>query len=186
MNIDLYNKNNFKIKSFIIINSISSFLCLLWFNNKISTKNHLLLELFLLFTKTPVEYYCNNLSNDIIFHHTCMIIGSTLVMNKKFSYYADIISVMQIIHIPLTSYYCHKLLKLKKKKNKYFYNSYLLTWLPCSIYRNTNIIKIAYKSIYNRNINNSILLSLFSLGFIYLDYSWTPWNKYKQLIKNII
>ena len=115
MLIDFYNKNNFKIKSFITINSISSFLTLLWFNNKISTKNHLLLELFLLFTKIPIEYYCNNLSSDIIFHHTSMIIGSSLVMNKKFSYYADIISVMQIIHMPLTCYYCHKLLKLKKK-----------------------------------------------------------------------
>ena len=186
MIIDFYNKNNFKIKSFIIINSISSFLSLLWFNNKISTKNHLLLELFLLFAKIPVEYYCDNLSNDIIFHHTSMIIGSTLVMNKKFSYYADIISIMQIIHIPLTSYYCHKLLKLKKKTNKYFYNSYLLTWLPSSIYRNIYMTKIACRSIYDGNINNSILLSLFSLGFIYLDYSWTPWNKYKQLIKNTI
>ena len=120
MTTDLYNKNNFKIKSFIIINSISSILSLLWFNNKISTKNHILLELCLLFAKIPVEYYYNNLSNDIIFHHTSMIICSTLVMHKKFSYYADIISIMQIIHIPLTSYYCHKLLKFKKKNINIF------------------------------------------------------------------
>ena len=116
METKLYKKQDFKIKAFILYNSISSFLSISCFCNKINTKTHLLLELFLLSTKIPIEYYTNNLSIDIIFHHLCMIIGSTLVFNKQFSSYANIVSVMQIIHIPLTSYYIHRLMKLKKKK----------------------------------------------------------------------
>jgi hypothetical protein len=184
------SKNNIKIKKLqiytnIIINSLSSFSTGLWLLNKLPTKLHLLIEIFLLSTKTPIEYYCNNLNKNLIFHHLAMYIGTFISFTKQYSIYQNIISMMQIIHFPFNLYWCHRAIKLNKKKNNYFNNLYLITWFPFSIYRNVYISKKAFEN-FKYNNKDKLLLSTFSLGFIYLDYKWTPWNKYKKLNKFII
>ena len=103
--------------------------------------------------------------------------GFILIHIPLFQEYAHIFIYMQNIHIPLSFYYLYKCTHYSL-----WYRLYLITW-PITITRSTTLIYYTYSSyVYKQYLSFVLLLSLFIL-ILYIDYLWTPWNRYILLLK---
>lgn len=86
-----------------------------------------------------------------------------------------------IIHIP----FLFKSVRASTQNfiiKKYAGNIYLLLWFPCSTYRLVTLFGTTRELYLENNFFAFFVGTLYCLLFLYLDISWTPWNKYRRMI----
>ena len=177
---------------FAINHLISSCTIILYFISKINILTQIKIEAFLLVYKWIVEILYNSNSIDLVIHHICAISGLLYIFTNDIEYFkicaSKLFVNMHLIHIPMFFYAIKSIFKRLgnkyKKKEEFFYNLYLLTWLFISPYRCLYLLfsGILYyiKGVYSIYLSRIYFFTI-PLFFI-LDYFWTPWAKYKNLL----
>lgn len=173
----------YKNSIWAIINIISSINTILYFLCIINIYDSIYLEIIIASIKVYFENKWSLIINksyikyDLIVHHLLLYLGFILIHIPLFQEYAHIFIYMQNIHIPLSFYYLYKCTHYSL-----WYRLYLITW-PITITRSTTLIYYTYSSyVYKQYLSFVLLLSLFIL-ILYIDYLWTPWNRYILLLK---
>lgn len=145
-------------KQFILINVSSSIS--LTSTIYISYLSHIYIEIILFLWKLSIELYYRRLTYDLYIHHSLFIFSTyyTIVIKPE---YLFLLSISQIIHVPLIFYYLYK-----ETKDLRYLKTYEYIW-PITYYRDYKIL-ITYYYL------NELLLIPIGILLLFLDIKWTP------------
>ena len=145
-------------KQFILINVFSSIS--LTSTIYISYLSHIYIEIILFLWKLSIELYYKRLTYDLYIHHILFIFSTYYTIFIK-PEYLFLLSISQIIHLPLIFYYLYK-----ETNNLRYLKTYEYIW-PITYYRDYKIL-ITYYYL------NEILLIPIGFLLLFLDIKWTP------------
>ena len=145
-------------KQFILINILSSIS--LTSTIYISYLSHVNIEIILFLWKLFTELYYKRLTYDLYIHHSLFIFSTYYTIFIK-PEYLFLLSISQIIHVPLIFYYLYK-----ETKDLRYLKTYEYIW-PITYYRDYKIL-ITYYHL------NELLLIPIGILLLFLDIKWTP------------
>jgi hypothetical protein len=178
--------------AYVAINFVSCVGIAMYFAGAISAWHEILFfEAPLTFIKALLEISTGDFTFDIALHHGCFAATMCAVRaSEATAQYTWLLVQMHVVHLPLTLANAKRLLSVcgpayLPLKNEVD-SAFLLTWAISILYRCTTICAAALRTLNEGQWVPAAVIVPCALAFVFLDYYWTPWKKYQDLVANAV